>query len=113
MTQRAADGIEMLSRVISLDEVVKTSIETFRNTFGAEPDLAACAPGRVNLIGEHVDYNDGFVLPMALQMATVIVGRRNGTESTCDVVTCTDGCTQEDAKRAQFDSSAIAKGSPK
>ncbi|XP_052869513.1 galactokinase-like [Anopheles cruzii] len=65
-TQRVADGIEMLSRVISLDEVVKTSIETFRNTFGAEPDLAACAPGRVNLIGEHVDYNDGFVLPMLL-----------------------------------------------
>ena len=54
----------MLSRVISFDEVVKTSIETFRNTFGAEPELAACAPGRVNLIGEHIDYNDGFVLPM-------------------------------------------------
>ncbi|XP_050087515.1 galactokinase-like isoform X2 [Anopheles aquasalis] len=106
------EGVEMLSRVISFDEVVKTSIETFRNTFGTDPDVAACAPGRVNLIGEHVDYNDGFVLPMALQMATVIVGRRNGTESCCNVVTCSDGI-QEDAKRAQFDSSAIAKGSPK
>ncbi|XP_053679497.1 galactokinase-like [Anopheles nili] len=102
----------MLSRVISFDEVVKTSIETFRNTFGAEPDLAACAPGRVNLIGEHVDYNDGFVLPMALQLGTVIVGRRNGTDSTCDVVTCSDGI-QDGSKRAQFDSSAITKGSPK
>uniref|UniRef100_A0A182N4U6 Galactokinase N-terminal domain-containing protein n=1 Tax=Anopheles dirus TaxID=7168 RepID=A0A182N4U6_9DIPT len=102
----------MLSRVISFDEVVKTSIETFRNTFGTEPDLAACAPGRVNLIGEHVDYNDGFVLPMALQLGTVIVGRRNGTDSTCDVLTCSDGI-QEGAKRAQFDSSTIAKGSPK
>lgn len=104
--------IEMLSRVISFDEVVKTSIDTFRNTFCTEPDLAACAPGRVNLIGEHVDYNDGFVLPMALQLGTVIVGKRNGTEATCDVVTCSDGI-QEDAKRAQFDGSAIAKGSPK
>lgn len=102
----------MLSRVISFDEVVKTSIETFRNTFGTEPDLAACAPGRVNLIGDHVDYNDGFVLPMALHLGTVIVGRRNGTESTCDVLTCSDGIL-DGGKRAQFDSSAIAKGSPK
>lgn len=58
----------MVSKVISFDEVVKTSIETFRNTFGSEPDIAACAPGRVNLIGEHVDYNDGFVLPMVSVM---------------------------------------------
>ena len=38
----------------------------FRSRFGSEPALLARAPGRVNLIGEHTDYNDGFVLPMAL-----------------------------------------------
>jgi galactokinase len=37
------------------------------------PRWAAAGPGRVNLIGEHTDYNDGFVLPMALQRRTVIV----------------------------------------
>jgi galactokinase len=37
-----------------------------------EPDLVARAPGRVNLIGEHTDYNDGFALPMALPFDTVI-----------------------------------------
>lgn len=38
----------------------------FRRQWGAEPVLCARAPGRVNLIGEHTDYNDGFVLPMAI-----------------------------------------------
>ena len=42
---------------------------TFRDEFGGEPRLYR-APGRVNLIGEHTDYNDGFVLPAALEAAT-------------------------------------------
>ncbi|XP_072501825.1 galactokinase isoform X2 [Notamacropus eugenii] len=46
----------------------------FRKEFGSEPTLAVSAPGRVNLIGEHTDYNDGLVLPMALELVTVLVG---------------------------------------
>ena len=38
----------------------------FAEQFGGLPDFVARAPGRVNLIGEHTDYNDGFVLPMAI-----------------------------------------------
>ncbi|MFD0631601.1 galactokinase [Catenulispora yoronensis] len=41
----------------------------FRETFGAEPAGVWTAPGRVNVIGEHTDYNDGFVLPMAIDRA--------------------------------------------
>jgi len=41
----------------------------FRRTFGRPPRLVR-APGRINLIGEHTDYNDGFVMPMALDRAT-------------------------------------------
>ncbi len=41
-------------------------VDEFTRRFGAEPALLARAPGRVNLIGEHTDYNDGFVLPIAL-----------------------------------------------
>ena len=43
--------------------------ERFRETFHAQPRIF-CAPGRVNLIGEHTDYNDGFVLPCAIGFAT-------------------------------------------
>jgi galactokinase len=38
--------------------------------------IAFCAPGRANLIGEHTDYNNGFVLPVALNLATYIAGKR-------------------------------------
>lgn len=44
--------------------------EQFRERFGATPTAAARAPGRVNLIGEHTDYNDGFVLPIAIEQST-------------------------------------------
>jgi len=47
-------------------------IEKFKETFGFEPQLISRAPGRVNLIGEHTDYNDGFVLPVALEMSVYI-----------------------------------------
>ena len=40
--------------------------QIFRRRFGRQPEVVARAPGRVNLIGEHTDYNDGFVLPVAI-----------------------------------------------
>ena len=46
----------------------------FNAKYGYAPTFVARAPGRVNLIGEHTDYNDGFVLPMAIDRAVSIVG---------------------------------------
>jgi galactokinase len=46
--------------------------DAMRRHFGVEPRGFAQAPGRVNLIGEHTDYNDGFVLPCAIDRGTVI-----------------------------------------
>ncbi len=46
--------------------------QAFTSRFGEPPALVVRAPGRVNLIGEHTDYNDGFVLPMAIDRATWI-----------------------------------------
>ena len=47
-----------------------------REVFGAAPEVIARAPGRVNLIGEHTDYNDGLVLPVAIDQALYVTGRR-------------------------------------
>jgi galactokinase len=51
-------------------------LAVFQRSFGSEPDLFVRAPGRVNLIGEHTDYNDGFVLPCAIDYETVVALQR-------------------------------------
>src|SRR4051812_1136059 len=53
-------------RGVGLRAVVR---EEFCRRFDGEPSFIARAPGRVNLIGDHTDYNDGFVLPMAIDRA--------------------------------------------
>jgi galactokinase len=50
-------------------------LDAFVATYGGMPDVIARAPGRVNLIGEHTDYNDGFVLPMAIDRQTMVAAR--------------------------------------
>jgi galactokinase len=51
---------------------VKEAIAGFESRFGRKPRWAAAAPGRVNLIGEHTDYNDGYVLPLAIDRHVVL-----------------------------------------
>jgi galactokinase len=58
-----------------------TAESTFGNTFGQPAEVTGRAPGRVNLLGEHTDYQGGFVLPAAIpQQATVSI-RRNGGDT--------------------------------
>jgi galactokinase len=56
-------------------------IAGFTALFGRAPEVVASAPGRVNLIGEHTDYNDGFVLPFAIAQRTsvLLAARDDGT----------------------------------
>jgi len=51
------------------------AVREFERRFGASPAFVTRAPGRVNLIGEHTDYNDGFVLPMAIDRVVWIALR--------------------------------------
>ena len=60
-------------------QCLDTAVKLFIAKFGTMPTIAVTAPGRVNLIGEHIDYCDGFVFPMALEQCTVVVGKPNGT----------------------------------
>jgi galactokinase len=50
--------------------------QAFRQRFGGEPEFLVRTPGRVNLIGEHTDYNGGFVFPMTIDRAIWLAGRR-------------------------------------
>src|SRR5512138_679950 len=53
-------------------ELIDHITHIYQEKFGSAPVHIARAPGRVNLLGEHVDYNDGFVLPAAIDRATYI-----------------------------------------
>ena len=57
--------------------------QAFERVFGSAPEVVVRAPGRVNLIGEHTDYNDGFVLPAAIDRAITYAGRRRADRRVC------------------------------
>ena len=57
---------------MTLTDLGKSVAEQFAKEYNRQPRWIAAAPGRVNVIGEHTDYNDGFVFPMAIDRYTVI-----------------------------------------
>ena len=56
----------MASVYDSIEVLSQKATDLFQQRFGQKPTVAVCSPGRVNLIGDHVDYNGGFVLPMVM-----------------------------------------------
>jgi galactokinase len=70
----------------SLKEQVAGVRQRFAEVFGPPPEWVAAAPGRVNLIGEHTDYNAGFVFPLAIERYVVIAGGRSKTPAAEDRV---------------------------
>jgi galactokinase len=77
-----------------LDQLVARAWQRYEHRFEGRPRWIVAAPGRVNIIGEHVDYCDGFVLPMAIDRYTVIAaGPASGQEATLATSAATDEAT--------------------
>ncbi|XP_034049758.1 galactokinase [Thalassophryne amazonica] len=104
----------MANPVPGVPELVADARRVFEQLSGGEaPQAAVCAPGRVNLIGEHTDYNQGFVLPVALPLVTVVVGSQTSGQ---DVTMVTVAKDADAPKRVDFslsgDGSPLSPGSP-
>lgn len=66
----------MATKIPDLQTLIDAAKQKYVEEFGKEPDVVAYAPGRVNLIGEHTDYNDGFVLPMVINNFFFIINNK-------------------------------------
>jgi galactokinase len=69
-----------------LKELIASACQRFEDVWGSPPIYCGYSPGRVNLIGEHTDYNEGLVFPMAITDYTVVVGAESAS-NTCTVET--------------------------
>src|SRR5579859_4012062 len=87
---------------MSLSAMAERNAELFSKCFGRSPQWMVAAPGRVNLIGEHTDYNDGFVLPMAIEHYTLFAAEKNSTRD-ITLHSVTTGDTAQFSVRAQVD----------
>jgi galactokinase len=77
------------------ESLISRTRAVFQSTFGAAPALVVQAPGRVNLIGEHTDYNGGFVLPCAIDYRTVIAATPRADRIVRVVAADYDGAVDE------------------
>jgi galactokinase len=99
-----------MSHEQALQQQLQRAAQRFAQRFGRTPRFAAVAPGRVNLIGEHTDYNDGFVMPMAIQMQTLIVADRAAGSQ---VTLVSDAAPNADQREARFSAdAALGPGAP-
>lgn len=63
------------------DILINKTTSYFKETFGAEPSKIVLSPGRINIIGEHIDYNDGYVLPAAIDKIICFAFAKNNTNT--------------------------------
>lgn len=65
------------------EQLINDTSEAFRSVFQSEPERIFLAPGRINIIGEHVDYSDGFVLPAAIDKHICFAVKQTEDAGTC------------------------------
>jgi len=64
-------------------KLIQSTVAHFKKLFHSEPEALFLSPGRINIIGEHVDYNDGFVLPASInKYICFAVSKTNSSECT-------------------------------
>ncbi|HEY5346327.1 MAG TPA: galactokinase [Verrucomicrobiae bacterium] len=98
---------------MNLQELAAHITKEFQDKYNRAPRWIVAAPGRVNVIGEHTDYNDGFVLPMAIERYAIMAADAPlpGSVSAASVISIYDAHFQENAT---IDISApVTKGLPK
>ena len=74
------NSVSAIDSALNLPDLLEQTRTQYRERFSADPRWIAAAPGRVNMIGEHTDYNDGFVLPMAIERYVVMAAGPAGVE---------------------------------
>jgi galactokinase len=87
------------------DERVEKAIAAFQREYGRPPEGIAEAPGRVNLIGEHVDYNDGLVLPFAIDRSVLAVWARRDDHAVW-------ACSADYGEHARFNLADVTHAAP-
>lgn len=68
------------------EQLIRPTIEKFNAEFKAEPEHLFLSPGRINIIGEHVDYSDGFVLPAAIDKYICFAVRKLSQTNFCTII---------------------------
>lgn len=63
------------------DVLIHKTTAYFQNAFGTTPEKIVLSPGRINIIGEHIDYNDGYVLPAAIDKIVCFGFKKNNTNT--------------------------------
>ena len=63
------------------DILINKTAASFKEIFGNEPSKIVLSPGRINIIGEHIDYNDGYVLPAAIDKIICFAFAKNNTNT--------------------------------
>lgn len=63
------------------DILINKTTSSFKENYGSEPDKIVLSPGRINIIGEHIDYNDGYVLPAAIDKIICFAFAKNNTNT--------------------------------
>ncbi|WP_338841628.1 galactokinase [Flavobacterium ginsenosidimutans] len=63
------------------DILIQNTVAFFEKSFGSSPQKTVLSPGRINIIGEHVDYNDGYVLPAAIDKVICFAFEKNNTKT--------------------------------